>query len=108
MLKVVEEDVRPHLANGIKEMGIPPLEPLVIPEANLDSGSSFNGKFKNIQVYYASEFVIKNFHINLDKNEVKFPIYFPRLRLKSDYTIRGRLLILDLNGNGTADGNLSN
>lgn len=88
-------------------MGIPPLEPLVIPEAALDTGRSFAAKFKNLHVHYATEFVLNNYAVDLDKNEIKLSIYFPRLRLLSDYNIKGRLLILDLNGNGKADGNLS-
>lgn len=107
LLKVVEEDIRPRLAKGISEMGIPALEPLKIDSATLDTGASFKATFKNLYVHYATEFVLKNFDIDLDKNQVVLPISFPRLRLLSDYTIKGRLLILELNGSGKVDGNLS-
>lgn len=35
---------------GIPELYVPPLDPLVIPEATLTSGSNFNATFKDIEV----------------------------------------------------------
>lgn len=107
VMKTVEEDIRPRLANGIKEMGIPPLEPLIVPEVSLDTGSTFAAKFKNLHVYYATEFVLKNAYMNLDEDSFKLALHFPRLRITSNYNINGRLLILDLNGSGKSDGNIS-
>lgn len=99
--------MRPKLAKGIPEMGIPPMEPLVVPQATLDTGSAFKAEFKNIQVYHDTEFTFDDFLIDFDKNKIEFPIFFPKMRLVSDYKISGRLLILDLNGSGKADGNLT-
>lgn len=106
-MKTVEEDIRPHLAKGIKEMGIPALEPLIIPEVSLDSGATFTANFKNLHVYHATEFVLNSVNLNLDVNTAKLDLHFPRLRLISDYNIKGHILILDLNGNGKSDGNIS-
>lgn len=106
ILNTVNE-IRPKLAKGIPEMAIPPMEPLVVPQASLDTGSTFKAEFKNTQVYHCTEFTFDDFLIDFDKNKIEFPIYFPKLRLISDYQISGRLLILDLNGSGKGDGNLT-
>lgn len=99
--------VIPHLPKGIKQMQIPPMEPLEIPKADLDTGSTLQAHFTNIKVYHSSEFDIRSLNVDLNNNKIVMRIFFPRMRIISDYKINGRLLILQLNGAGPADGNLS-
>ncbi|XP_076270152.1 circadian clock-controlled protein daywake-like [Rhynchophorus ferrugineus] len=100
--------IQPRLKKGVPELFIPPMDPLVIPEATLDSGDRFKATFKNIQLFHADDFKLEQFKIDLDKGRVNILIFFPRLRIKSDYSVNGRLLILQLNGHGPADGNYTN
>ncbi|CAG9768263.1 unnamed protein product [Ceutorhynchus assimilis] len=100
--------LKPKMKPGIPELYIPPLNPLVIPEATLNSGSSFRATFKDIQLYNAHEFNLQSFDVDLDKYHIDLKILFPLLRIKSLYSFNGRLLILNLNGKGPADGNYTN
>ncbi|XP_044752570.1 protein takeout-like [Coccinella septempunctata] len=100
--------VKPHLAEGIPEFQLPSMNPLFLPEASLESGENFKCTFKNIEVFYADEFILKNVDIDLKNNRVEMVIVFPRLRIKSIYAVSGKLLILQLDGSGPSDGNFTN
>nr|CAH7720599.1 unnamed protein product [Callosobruchus chinensis] len=86
------ELIRPRLKNGIPEMHIPSFNPLVISQATLNGGVNFEATFNNVR---------EKFRFEID-------IHFDRLRITSDYKINGRLLVLQLNGEGPADGNYTN
>jgi len=101
------EQIRPHLLKGIPELLIPPMNPLVLPQAGLDNGNSFKATFRNIEVYYADEFNLQHLNVDLPNNHVELVLSFPRLRIKSQYDIDGRILILQIKGNGPADGNFT-
>ncbi|XP_050309899.1 uncharacterized protein LOC126745898 [Anthonomus grandis grandis] len=102
------ELLRPKLKQGVPELFIPPLDPLVIPEATLNSGAQFKATFKDIQMYNTDNFDLKSFDVDLDKHHINVKILFPLLRIKSIYNINGRLLVLNLDGKGPADGNYTN
>ncbi|KAK9888498.1 hypothetical protein WA026_000748 [Henosepilachna vigintioctopunctata] len=102
------EDVRPHLKGGIPEFQLPSMNPLILPQATLDTGANFKATFKNIEVYYIDEFIFRRVNMDLKNNFVDMVLGFSRLRIKSIYNIQGRLLVLQLNGNGPADGNFTN
>ncbi|KAJ3654883.1 hypothetical protein Zmor_014036 [Zophobas morio] len=106
-VKNAVEQLRPHLALGVPELLLPPMDPLVLPEAGLSSGDNFKASFKNIQIYYANEFRIDNLNVNLDKYHIDLELSFPRLRILSQYNIDGRILVLQLHGHGPADGNFT-
>ncbi|XP_045471924.1 protein takeout-like [Harmonia axyridis] len=100
--------VKSHLAEGIPEFQLPSMNPLMLSEASLETGENFKCSFKNIEVYYADEFVLKSVNVNLKKDQVDMTLRFPRLRIKSIYKVTGKLLILQLDGSGPADGNFTN
>lgn len=100
--------LKPRFKAGIPDLFIPPMDPLLISQASLNSGESFKATFTDIKVFNVDQFIIKDFEMDLDKNRVVIKISFPKLRIKSDYNINGRLLILSLNGKGAADGNYTN
>lgn len=88
-------------------MHIPTLEPLQIPHAELDTGATFKAIFKNIHVFGLTSFNIRNISMNLDGNVVDLDLQFPFVRTTADYSIKGRLLILQLNGFGKCQGSYS-
>ncbi|KAL3282198.1 hypothetical protein HHI36_005392 [Cryptolaemus montrouzieri] len=100
--------VKPHLKNGIPEFQLPAMNPLFLPEASLDNGESFRATFKDIEVFHAYEFDVKYVNVDLKHAQFDMVLGLPRLRIKSKYSITGKLLILQLNGNGRSDGNFTN
>lgn len=83
------------------------MDPLIVPFAGLEAGPTFNASFSDIEVYHANEFKIDKFKVDLDKVILDIAISFPRLRIKSKYAVDGKILFLQLKGNGPADGNFS-
>lgn len=104
--KVVTE-IKPRLETGIPEMHIPPLNPLKLPAAGLDTGEAFKATFENIEIFGAHNFNMKKLELDLENNKAAITLHFPILRIRSVYTVTGRILILELNGYGKADGNFS-
>lgn len=98
--------LRPKFDKGVPELGIPPFNPLTIPEAHFNGGS-FNVSFKNIEIYNLDSFSIDSLYFDPFKPEFKLAIKVPVLRIKATYTVKGRVLVLVLDGSGPLDGNYS-
>lgn len=101
------EQARPRLTSGIPEMHVPSLEPLLIPHVELDTGVSFKAVFNNIHIYGLSKFIMKNVNFDVDRNVVDVNLRFPLVTASADYAMKGRILILQLNGFGKCEGNYS-
>ncbi|XP_066141331.1 protein takeout-like [Euwallacea fornicatus] len=100
--------LRPRMKVGIPELLIPSLDPLIIPEATLSTGSDFKATFRDLHLYRTDAFVMDTLNFDIDKYIIDIKIHFPSIRITSNYTINGRILVLNLNGNGPADGNYTN
>lgn len=103
------EILKPLFKDGVPGLFIPSMNPLVIPEATLSGSDSFKAKFTDIQLINVDEFTLNHFKMSVDETKsMDVSIIFPRLRIKSVYNINGRILILNLDGTGPADGNYTN
>lgn len=101
-------EIRNHFNSGIPEFDLPPMDPLVVPEISLDSDDSFKASFKNVKIYHLNELKIEDISVNWNDNVVKIKLQLPHLRMTSDYSLQGKILFLQLQGEGKADGNFSN
>lgn len=88
-------------------MHIPSLDPMLIPHAELDTGASFKAIFDNIRIYGLTKFVLKNVTLDIKNNVVDVDLVFPLINTVADYSMKGRILILQLNGFGKCEGNYS-
>lgn len=107
LLKAIQ-NVKQHLQDGIPELRLPKMNPLLLPEVGIDAGAGFIAKFENIEIYNADDFVIKRFDIKLDENKIKFDLFFPYIRIKAQYSIFGKVMFFNLDGSGPSDGNITN
>lgn len=103
-------DLRPYLGNGIKELNVPPLEPLYIGDLNiLDGGQNgFNVKTKNLNIFGAANFEIKKLNAKDQGRQIDFEMLLPKLHGEGTYDVSGQLLALPLRGNGRFSGNFTN
>ncbi|KAL1449828.1 hypothetical protein WDU94_002301 [Cyamophila willieti] len=102
------ENLRPFLAKGIPQLGIPPCEPLIIPELVMNQGSgavNVQSIYRNITIFGPSSYVVKAVRIDLDKKRIRVKIELPRLQLNADYMINGRILMMPISGAGQSEGN---
>lgn len=100
------DKLRPLFNKGVPELGIPPFNPLRIPQAHYNGGT-FNISFDNIELFNLESFVIDELNFNPWKPEFKLAVTIPNLRMKTQYHVVGRVLVLQLDGRGPADGNYS-
>ncbi|XP_055904093.1 protein takeout [Eupeodes corollae] len=110
-IKQCVEDFRERMPVGIPELNIPPFEPLVVPEVKLDkdSGSIFvHSTYKDIEVRGLSEFNIKKLIADINNNTLVMELYFPIIKIKANYTLMGKIMMLPLVGEGICNANLSN
>lgn len=101
MLRAVE-DIRPYLPDGIPEMRIPRLEPLLVTSAVLDSGN-FLAAFENVYVYGLTKFRLRELNFDYERNQGTLAVDFDQVDGTGDYRVKGRVLILDVNGSGKSN-----
>lgn len=78
-----------------------------IPHAELDTGAAFKAIFDDIRIYGLAKFVLRNVSLDVEKNVVDVDLMFPLVKAVADYRMKGRILILQLNGVGKCEGNYS-
>ncbi|CAG9768276.1 unnamed protein product [Ceutorhynchus assimilis] len=101
------ENIKPYLKDGIPELRLPKMSPLILPEVGIDAGAGFIARFENCEIYGADKFVIEKFDVSLEENKIKFDMSFPHIRIKARYYIFGKVMFFNLDGSGPADGNIT-
>lgn len=99
--------LRPHLSDGIPEINVPSLNPLLVPEFSVlqESGINVQATFKNITIYGATNFRLRSVRSDVKSDKFRIKIWFPELIMKGEYAIQGTMLMMPINGNGMAYGN---
>ncbi|XP_068903387.1 protein takeout-like isoform X2 [Tenebrio molitor] len=103
--------LRPKLKEGISELNVPPIEPLLLDEVKLRSGPSnakINANITNIKVWGPSGFEILELKPNLPKAKFAFKVTIPALHFEGDYDIDMKILVLEYKGVGPITGNFTN
>ncbi|CAB3360918.1 Hypothetical predicted protein [Cloeon dipterum] len=104
------DKLRPYLAKGIPEFRIPPYDPLLIPKVSLTQGEgpvSFKSEFNNLKTSGARDVVVRDVEVDLKNLVVTLDLFFPKLRIQSDYEVDGRILVVPVQGSGYSDGNFT-
>jgi len=101
--------LRPYLYDGIPELDVPSLNPLLVPEIKVaqDSGIQVEASFKNISIYGATNFRLRSVRSDVGSDKFRMKIWFPQLSMQGQYNIQGMLLMLPIRGHGMAYGNFS-
>ncbi|KAB0797581.1 hypothetical protein PPYR_08574 [Photinus pyralis] len=110
-IKEAVQKIKPLLADGLPEFDIPSLEPLHISEILIDHGAgalALKSTYTDIKVYGPSQFVLKSVKIDLKKDRVRLKLWLPHLRVVSQYSMNGRMLMMPISGKGESCGNYSN
>ncbi|XP_072381017.1 putative beta-carotene-binding protein [Diabrotica undecimpunctata] len=102
------EEIRPKLDDGIPEIGIPSINPLKIPFAELNIGKEFKSSMKDINIYGINTFIVKDLKVDLDSNYIVIKVNIPHIHAEGEYNVKGKLLILTLDGSGPGQINITN
>lgn len=106
-LKNAVEQIHPLLKDGIPEMHIPPIEPFKVQTVTFDTGRTFKATFENISVHGLSSFKLKDVKFDYDQKTLELDLEFFDVWADSNYKIKGKLIVLDLDGTGLANGSVS-
>ncbi|KAH8294888.1 hypothetical protein KR018_003856, partial [Drosophila ironensis] len=107
-VKTSVHSLRPNLGKGIKQLNVPPLEPLYIKELNiLDGSAGLTVVAKNLSILGASNFEITRLRASIEKKRFDFELILPHLQCEGVYEINGNVLALPIKGNGPFTGNFT-
>ncbi|XP_017892819.1 circadian clock-controlled protein [Ceratina calcarata] len=98
----------PYLKNGLPDYKIPSLEPLLLKELTSTSGGNIKLKLSNVNVYGASDVILKRINANMQKLRFIIDLDLPKLRIEGGYNIDGQLILLRIRGDGPVNGNFTN
>lgn len=98
----------PALMKGIPSMRLPGLDPFSLPSLSVDRSLDslvIKTNLTNIQATGASNYAIKDISVDPHKLTLGMKIHMPQVQVKGNYDVKGRLLLLILNGIGAFKGN---
>lgn len=110
-IKKVFIEMKDKFIDGIPEMHIPVLDPFQINEIDFNTGSGstigLESRFSNVLITYNRNVILESVNIDIQNGLCTIEVYFPILRMTSKYRLTGKVMIMQLNGTGHADGNFS-
>lgn len=100
--------LRPYLEKGIPEMGLPSIEPLVVQEVQLNNGEgasvSLNATLNNLVLSGGSKYELRKFDVDIKQGRWYMEIFFPLIKMQSNYKAKAKVLLLQFQGEGKAHG----
>ncbi|XP_017772052.1 PREDICTED: uncharacterized protein LOC108559321 [Nicrophorus vespilloides] len=93
--------IKNHFDKAIPKLYLPKFKPYIIPQFDIQTGQLM-GSAKNVVLNNLDQFVLNDLKMDLDKNEFFVDVTFDRIDGECDYTLKGKLLLLQLNGGGKA------
>ncbi|XP_067014527.1 protein takeout [Anabrus simplex] len=104
------EEIRPRLADGIPDLNVPSIEPLLIKEIIVAgaTNSLFKVSATNVNAYGCSNFKITGMQADMEKYIFSFQLDLPLLNIDARYDVDGRILLIPIKGNGPMKLNITN
>ncbi|EDW38089.1 GL12408 [Drosophila persimilis] len=105
------KSIKPRLMDGIPEMYIPQMEPLIVPEVKMDQDSGaiyLHSVYKNVKISGISKHTLNDLRIEPSKLKFIVSMTFPELLMEAEYSIKGKIMMMPLLGDGHCKVNLTN
>ncbi|XP_045471922.1 uncharacterized protein LOC123678764 [Harmonia axyridis] len=97
------ETVKPFLIKGVPELNVPTIEPLVIPQIELEQGSqalNFKASLRNVTVHGLSSYKLDRFDFDVPNLQFFCGGHVEKLELEGKYKVTGKILIAPIQGEG--------
>ncbi|XP_056641288.1 uncharacterized protein LOC130447991 isoform X3 [Diorhabda sublineata] len=110
-LLTATETMKPYLRKGIPELKIPPFEPFIIPEINLEQGTSalnFKATLINTEIYGLTDYTFTRFDFDVPNLQFFCDCNINCLTLKGNYTVSGKIFVAPILGSGTFTASVEN
>lgn len=102
-LRQIMESLRPRMKTGIPELNLPPLDPFKLDAFTFtqrEGNVVVNAKFNNVKVRGVSDFKTNYIRVNPTTLTLEVDLNLPRLLINGNYTMDGKLFLLDIVGQG--------
>ncbi|XP_052895435.1 uncharacterized protein LOC128302610 isoform X3 [Anopheles moucheti] len=109
----VVNELRPRLATGDfgENFTITPLEPIKIDRLKIERGDNFKANFTNFRIsgvtHEKTGFVVKKLKTDIDNRQINVTLLLPKLQVNSKYSLKMSILVLQINGDGDVQVNLT-
>lgn len=85
--------LKEELCNGIPELKVPPIEPLIIDKIAMTETNNNKIYLKDLVVNGLCDFDITSFHLDLEKNSFDIDISFKHIHINATYDFDVRILV---------------
>ncbi|KDR14106.1 Protein takeout [Zootermopsis nevadensis] len=95
--------LRPYIADGIPELSVPPMEPLVIPLLMMENGNGavrVRAAFNNMTIRGASNYSITWIKSDVSKYRIEMGLALPRIEATGRYEVTGNILLFPVRSKG--------
>ncbi|CAH1382301.1 unnamed protein product, partial [Tenebrio molitor] len=103
-------DGLPQLTKPFPEVNIPTVDPLEVPEINIEGSGrvAVNQHFSNVKIFGLSTVKVDKFEFDFDKKTLVVESTFPELRMPGNYKVDGTILLFPVKGEGTGQTTMIN
>ncbi|XP_028174785.1 protein takeout-like [Ostrinia nubilalis] len=95
--------LRPYLARGLPDIGVPPVEPLLIDRLVMENNAGpvrVTAAFSNITVVGPSNYTITKVRSDLKKLRIDMGLVLPRIEITGRYEVSGQVLLFPVRSQG--------
>ncbi|XP_034251699.1 protein takeout-like [Thrips palmi] len=96
----------PIVIKGDPKYRVPKLNPMVIPELQLQQGTGsvgLNITWKNAEIHGIKDTEFLDVDMNVEKRHIKMHFFLPKVSITGAYTATGRVLLLPVTGSGPSN-----
>ncbi|XP_063388886.1 protein takeout [Cydia fagiglandana] len=105
-LKAAVPDALRKMRKGIPELGVPSIEPLHVAAINIQSGVGpivLAQNYRKIQLHGLAETTLTTYKADLKHYRLVTNSLTPKMEFIADYVMKGRILVLPIQGKGVAN-----
>lgn len=105
-LKNAVPDALRRMKEGIPSLAVPALEPLLVSGMNIDAGVgpvTITQNYRAIKLHGLTDSVITTYKADLKHYRLKTESITPKMEFIADYVMKGRILVLPIQGKGVAN-----
>ncbi|XP_045503220.1 protein takeout-like [Colias croceus] len=105
-LKSAVPDALRKMKKGIPTLSVPPLEPLAVSGMNIEAGAgpvTITQNYKNIRLHGLTDSVLTSYKADLKHYRLRTDSLTPKMEFIADYIMKGRILVLPIQGKGIAN-----
>lgn len=102
-IKETFHHLRRYLIEGIPEINVPSIEPLIIPAMKMENGHGavrVRAIFSNLTIHGASNYTVLNVKSDLNKYRIDLALHLPHIEVTGNYDVNGNVLLFPVRSRG--------